>query len=144
MSNAAIPLEGRIHDGKQARVPVAASTTIYKGTLVSIDADGYLTDAVDTSAFFFVGVAAETVDNSAGSDGTKDCTVWLEGAFIFTCTNDAVTDRFKHVYATDNQTVSTTATTNVGAVGRIIGINPGGVDNKVIVKLGAAHENADD
>ena len=143
MSDAAVPLEGRINNGDQGYAPVAATTTIYKGTLVSMNASGYLVNAVDTSAFFFVGVAVDTVVNS-GTDGAVYCPVWLEGAFIFTCTNDAVTDLFKHVYATDNQTVSTTATTNVGAVGRIIEINPGGAGNKVVVKLGAAHENADD
>jgi hypothetical protein len=144
MSNAAIPLQGRLNNGDMGTFSVAATTTIYKGTLVSMNASGYLVDAVDTSAFFFIGVAADTVDNSAGLDAAVSCPVWLEGTFMFTSTNDAVTDIGKWVYATDNQTVSTTATTNVGAVGKIVGINPGGVGNTVAVKIIHAHENADD
>lgn len=143
MSDSTVPIGGKVNDGVMINLPVAASETIYKGTIVSMNASGYLEDAADTASFLVMGVAADTVVGGA-SDGDVYAPVWLEGVFAFTSTNDAVTDVGKWAYATDNQTVSTTATTNVGAVGYIVGINPGGAADTVLVKLARLPENADD
>lgn len=66
-------------------------TKIYKGDLVLIKTDGYAYSAYSTGATGdqFVGVAAETVDNtlnmfgSAASAGDKEIRVWLEGEFEY-------------------------------------------------------------
>ena len=51
--------------------PVAASTIIYKGSIVAISAAGYAIPATDTAGLLVVGIAHETVDNSAGAAGAK-------------------------------------------------------------------------
>ncbi|OYV99482.1 MAG: hypothetical protein B7Z62_00330 [Deltaproteobacteria bacterium 37-65-8] len=56
---------------------------IYKGTLLDVDANGYVLQIADTDALFFAGVAAETIDNSAGSAGDKEIRVWVSGEFEF-------------------------------------------------------------
>lgn len=62
---------------------VAATTTIYKGTLVGVNSAGYLVSMSDASSLTFVGVAFEGKDNSAGLDGAVKCRVYSEGEFEF-------------------------------------------------------------
>lgn len=94
---------------------------LLKGTLVALDTDGYVKKAADTASEKFVGVAFETVDNSAGSDGDKTIRVWQTGTFEFAFNGTASqADVGKAVYASDNQTVALAATlTNDVAVGFI-------------------------
>ena len=54
---------------------VAASTRIYKGGLVGVNAAGYLVAYTDVSTISFAGVAAEGADNSAGANGAITCRV---------------------------------------------------------------------
>lgn len=49
-------------------LPVAASTTIYKGGIVVLH-DGYAEPGAVAADFICVGTAVETVDNSSGSNG---------------------------------------------------------------------------
>lgn len=89
--------------------PVAATTTIYEGTLVAINSSGYLVEATTTSTLKVVGMALESVDNSAGSNGDKYCNVqqgvarWVNGASITLSSVGAL------VYVVDNETVTTSA-----------------------------------
>lgn len=54
----------------RAPLPVAASTTIYEGDKVCLNADGFAVPAGDTSGLLPVsGIALLTVDNSSGSNG---------------------------------------------------------------------------
>jgi len=55
--------------GRVASVAVAASETIYKGAMVSVNATGYLVSATDAAGETCIGVADEAGDNSAGSNG---------------------------------------------------------------------------
>lgn len=64
-------------DGKVISFLMAA-VKIYKGDFVHINA-GYLTNVAPTSGSMAAGVALETVDNSGGSAGDKECLVQTEG-----------------------------------------------------------------
>lgn len=90
--------------------PVEASTTIYGGTLVFID-DGYA-QGVITGATGFAGVAVETVDNSSGSNGDLNVEVYEDGKFLLTGSGLTQADVGKACYATDNYTITATASTN--------------------------------
>lgn len=54
---------------------VAASTRIYKGALVGVNASGYLVAYTDVSTITFAGVAWEGADNSSGANGAITCRV---------------------------------------------------------------------
>ena len=83
-ANASRQTRGRV---KLNSYPVAASATIYKGSLVMIDATGYLQVATDEATIHIVGVAAEGRDNSSGSDGDVDCEVESDCEFLFTASS---------------------------------------------------------
>ncbi len=87
--------------------PMAASTTIYMGSLVALDA-GYAKPGATAQNRFAVGRAMETKTNS-GADGAK--TIKVEaGVFKFANAADAVDadDVGKVCWITDDQTVSET------------------------------------
>jgi hypothetical protein len=89
---------------------VAASTTIYKGSLVSVQADGYA--APLTAAELFVGVAYEEIDNSAGADGDKSVRVYTVGDFNHALSGAAIANVGDEVYASDDGTLTFTSTSN--------------------------------
>lgn len=95
--------------------PVAASTTIYKGSLVMLDA-GFAKPAATAASKKVIGRAKATVVNS-GAAGAASIEV-EEG--IFKWANDGgdavvAADVGATVYATDDQTVSRTATGKTAA-----------------------------
>lgn len=98
--------------------PVAASTKIYKGTLIQL-ASGYATSMTKAASLVFVGVALEYVDNSAGSAGDKSVRVSRKGIHEFTLASAAITDVGVSVYALDNATVTKTST-DATEVGRTV------------------------
>lgn len=69
---------------------VAASTVIYRGALVSINAAGYLIPAADTVNTFVAGVAKDNIDNSAGDAGDVSAPVDIGGGLLLV----------KHAYLT--------------------------------------------
>jgi hypothetical protein len=66
---------------------VAASTTIYKGGIVMLDADGFAIPGADTASLNVVGIAAEGRDNSSGSDGDLEVEVECDAEFLFAATS---------------------------------------------------------
>lgn len=118
MSNAETPITGRINNGDSIWVPVEAGETLYAGTLVCIDAQGYAINASDAADQKPIGVVRDTVVNTGGADGDILAEVWMEGQFEFaiaaTCT---IADVGKWVYVVDNQTISLTKATNSGPIG---------------------------
>lgn len=93
-------------------VPVAASQTIENGDLVSIDADGYLIPAADTSGTVFVGYVHEGVDNSGGADGAETCKVYYGTALVTTGTT-AQTDMVGvKLYVANDDSVDLAAVTS--------------------------------
>ena len=104
--------EAKRQDGEIIEFPVKASTTIYKGALVTVDTStGYVVPASDAANRIFVGVAVEKADNSSGSSGDKTVRVFRTGTFQFNCSSADQTWVGKKVYASDDNTVALAATT---------------------------------
>lgn len=105
-------------------VKMAASTTIYAGGLVCVNASGYAVPATTTAGFRVVGVAQETKTNS-GSNGAATIEVRRgPHKFVINSTDITQAHLFKQAYVVDDQTVSNTG--NVIA-GRIVQVDSDGV-----------------
>jgi hypothetical protein len=106
--------------GDIAVYPVSATTQIYKGSLVMVDADGFLIPAADASGGRVVGVADENVDNNPGSDGDLNCRVVAGRKFRFAAT--AITQAMLNqvMYVVDDQTFDDSAGTNAIKAGRLV------------------------
>ncbi len=99
---------------------VAATTQIYKGSMVCLDATGFLIPASDSSGISaVVGVADENVLGT--TDGAIDCRVVSGRAFLFVATS--ITDAMHGtvMYVEDDQTVDDLAgVTNAIAAGFLL------------------------
>ena len=105
--------------GEIRELPVAASTTILAGTFVALNSSGYVVELTNVSTVKFLGIAAEAVDNSTGSNGDLRVKIYAKGTFKMIGSGLAVTDVSKPAYAADNQTVQLTETNQlVGYVDR--------------------------
>lgn len=115
--------------GEIRQYPVAASTTIYAGTMVALNSSGYAIPAADTAGLLVIGRAEEYVDNAAGSAGdlTVNC---RKGVFRYANSGsaavDAVADVGKFAFVEDDQTVAETSTHSVKA-GIVVDIDDDGV-----------------
>ena len=107
--------------------PVAASTTIYSGALVCVNSSGYLVPAANNTTYECVGVAAEGVDNSSGSNGDKTCTVQFLHVEEFPSSGITITGVGKACYVVDDTTVGSDAVASknvhVGTVVRLVSTN---------------------
>ncbi len=105
-----------------------AAVKAYKGGLAGVNSSGYLTPMTHaTASLKFVGIANETVDNSAGAAGDHAAVVAKAGSFVMKAAagyTPAVGDIGKEVYAlTDNEVqISTSGLTNQYKVGTIVNI----------------------
>ncbi|ASN72379.1 hypothetical protein 10S7_2 [uncultured Caudovirales phage] len=111
-------------------VPVAASTVIYDGTLVALNANGYAIPAKKAADLIAVGRAEEFVDNKAGGNG--DVTVLVKRG-VFKWNNDSVkaseiTDAhlMKDCYIVDDCTV-TSLETGSSRAGKVVGVYDDGI-----------------
>ena len=104
---------------------MAASTTIYKGALVAVNASGYAVPmAHGTANLKFLGIAEETVTNS-GANGAASLRVSKAGSAVYADSQSAtIADIGKEIYAlTDNEVQAvTTGLTNQYKVGTLIGL----------------------
>lgn len=98
-----------------------AAVSVPKGALVAINAAGFATNGADTAGFLgTVGVAAESVDNSAGSAGDKRIKVDFDCEFLFTASSITQAMVGTAMYTVDNNTVDDAAgPTNDIAVGKL-------------------------
>ena len=122
--------EAQHRDGVNLVFDVAASTKIYGGSLVSINAAGTAIPAADTASTKVVGVSDENVDNSGGSAADLSVKVRRGRAFKFknSVTNAvAVAHLFTNVYVEDDETVASAGGTNSIVAGKCIGIDSDGV-----------------
>lgn len=93
-------------DGEEFNRPVAAATKIFAGSLVALNAAGYLVPGSVSTTLKVQGRAEEYVDNSAGGNGDATCKV-RRGVFLYN--NDgtvALADVTKTAYIVDDQTVA--------------------------------------
>jgi len=98
--------------------PVGASSTIYRGAMVMHNAAGFMVPCAAESGAVFAGIAEEEVDNSTGSDGDKQCKAIHDGRFLLTGAGFTQADVGEIVYASDDETITKTAGSNV-LVGKI-------------------------
>ena len=95
--------------GALSQLPVAASTTIYAGTLVAVNASGYAVPASASTALTVIGRAESTVINTSaagfGSAGALDVLI-RKGAFYFTCAGAGITSVGKMAYVVFDNEVS--------------------------------------
>jgi len=103
--------------GRSLVLNVAASTKIFAGAMVSVDATGNATNANGTVRIQVVGRAEETVDNLTGTNGAKTIKV---ATGIFGWGYDTLDDGDigTVAYVVDNQSVSKTniGQTNIAGV----------------------------
>lgn len=111
-------------------IPVAASTTIYEGSLVAVNATGYAIPAKKAADLIAVGRAEEFINNSSGGNG--DLTVLVKRG-VFKWNNDStkaneITDAhiMKDCYIIDDCTVTSLATGSSKA-GKVVGIYDDGI-----------------
>jgi len=107
--------------GDLLSAPVAASTRIFAGSLVCLNASGYAVPADDASGLLFTGVATAQADNRTGSDGDLSVVVRRRGRFRFGSSSSLDQSSVgEKVYAVDDQTVALAAgVSNSVAVGVI-------------------------
>lgn len=115
------PIPARLSAG------AAASTTLYKGGLVAINASGYAVPASADPRLRVVGVAEAKVDNSTGAAAAK--TVQIQtGAFWFGNSSStdaiAITEIGQVCYVADDQTVAKTIGAGVRPIaGVVLGVD---------------------
>jgi len=83
--------------------PVAATTQIYKGSLVMLNSAGYLVPGADISGAKFAGVAYEKVLGGAAA-GDKWCKVYRTGVFDFAASGLSQANVGDPMYMSDDQT----------------------------------------
>lgn len=102
---------------------VAASTKIYQGSLVALDANGRAVPGSTATTLKGLGRAEETVDNSAGAAGDKQISV-RRGTFQFANSASAdliaAKDIGANCYIVDDQTVALTSGSSTRSVAGII------------------------
>lgn len=118
--------------GKRRKIPVAASTTIYAGTLVFVNSSGYGVGIVNSGGNKFFGIATATVDNSSGSAGDLFVECDCDGSYELVGAGFAQSDVGKPAYASDNFTLTPTA----GAVSRVGIVEEYYSATSVLVRLG--------
>ena len=117
LAKAELPMEGGIAE------------TIYKGSIVASDAssaDGYfraLVSGANQAADVFGGIAAEEQSIAAAqADGDVVVSVYRNGVWGFAVGSIAITDIGAPIYASDDDTATTTSTTNQW-IGHLEGID---------------------
>lgn len=105
-------------DGFIVNTPVAVDI-VYKGALCKFNAAGYLAPCATEAGTFFAGICQEETDNSAGSAGDLSARIRTDGTHLLTGAGLAQSDVGSLVYASDDQTITTTDSGDLQLVGRI-------------------------
>lgn len=107
-------------DFKLKSVPVAASTVIYKGSIVAINASGYAVPAGDTVNYRVIGVAYEKGNNSAGADGAIEIRVQTDGIYRMDASSITQAMVGKMMYIVDDHTFDDSKGTNGIRAGTLV------------------------
>lgn len=129
-------------DARLVSLPVAATTTIYQGGLLMLNAAGYVAPATPTASSKFAGVASQDVDNSGGANGDLSVLAFISGLHKMTPAGVAVTNVFDDVFAeTDNVadiTIGAASSANSQKCGKIVNLE--GSDAWVDVNVGISQQ----
>jgi len=118
-------------EGRRISFLMEDATTIYKGDLVRINADGYAVSREDAAVGdMFAGMACETVVN-AGAVGAKSILVDTEGVFQVFKATAAITDIGSHAVCSTGGTADPQTVTCAAAAYTAVGI-PGNTDAVVV------------
>ncbi len=101
--------------GLDISYPVAAGVIIEMGKMVCANASGYAVPAADTAGLKLLGVAQETVDNSAGANDDLNVVVRRKGVFDFAATSISQAMVGKQMFVKDAETVDESSTNLVPA-----------------------------
>lgn len=100
-----------------------SATAVKRGWMMSLNSSGYAVKASDTVSEYFIGVAMEDVDNSAGSAGDKNIQVYVGPFEVASGETEAVTTVGALRYVQYNTTVAAAGTTSHDVlVGKVIGL----------------------
>lgn len=115
-----LALKGKYNEKKIKSIPMAA-VKIFRGAIVVLSTAGYVNKPTNTAGERMIGVALETVDNSAGSAGDKEIRVATDGLWNFAKTGTVTqANAGQNVYASDDQTITPTPNNNlVGKVSHV-------------------------
>jgi hypothetical protein len=97
-------------DQEIRRHPVAANARIFKGGFVGLDSSKYARALAAGDKC--VGLAYEAADNADGTNGQRCVRVYTQGDFLLTLSGAGRSDIGKAVYASDDATLTFTATGN--------------------------------
>lgn len=113
--------------GDRLVLQVAENTTIYAGSLVAVNAEGYAVPASTATTLTAAGRAEHQVINS-GAD-TIESIIVLRGVFKFdNLSSDAVSKILSDCYIVDDQTVAATDGGSTRSIaGTVLDIEPDGV-----------------
>lgn len=118
-------------DGEVFNFGVAASTKIFAGAIVMLNASGYATKGAAATGQICAGRAEALADNSAGANA--DISVDVRSG-VFKYANSAAADLITlaeigdNCYIVDDQTVAKTdATATRSVAGKIVGVDSDGV-----------------
>lgn len=110
-------------------IGLAASTRVYAGSLVMVNAAGFAVPGSTVTGLTYAGRAEEFVDNSAGAAGARSVAVRRNNAFKW-ANDGSITQAhmLKTAYVVDDGTVAATDGGGTrSAAGRIVGIDADGV-----------------
>lgn len=112
MTTLAVNLPRAYEQGDRNDLPMIAADIIYEGAAVGVVAGtGYAQPIATTNVF--AGFAEAKADNSAGAAGDVNVRVICKGEIELPVTGAVITSFRAPVYATDDNTFTTTASTNV-------------------------------
>lgn len=117
----------RLTHGRRFVDPVAATTRIFAGSMVALNASGYAIKAV-TTATRIRGVALAEADNSTGTAGAIGVEIERGPFLMANDTTNPVTRAHigTNVYVVDDNTVGSSATSTIVA-GKCLDVTPEGV-----------------
>lgn len=127
-----VPATKKIDDGRHfVDFPVAASTAIYAGGFVGVNASGDLvmhapedlTAAQGTHRF--AGIAQQHIASQTAAGDAK-CRVLTEGIITHALASATKADVGKSVYVTDSQTIALTGACSIDVIGKIINLDSSG------------------
>ena len=101
--------------------PVYAAAKIYEGTLVFLNSAGYAVATTGTGSNVFGGIAKHESDNTNGSSGDLKVECWNEGVFVLTGSGFSQATVGLPIFASDNYTISTNATSGGVYIGECVG-----------------------